>query len=291
MSRVPRRVALTVLRGDRRSNAAVLPDTGYSTALACERLGGEGSVTSVEVDSRRLDQAASALFGAGYGLNLAVADGLYGYRPFAPYDRINAALSVRAIPDSWPAQTRPGGKILTTLGGWLYGYAPVLLTVRGDGTADGPLLPGTISFMAARTQSPPALGNPAHWAALTRDAGRRAARHHPDRLDIATAEGAFGRFLAQLAVPNAQLTAVGDTAYVIDVLTGSAAAIAPSDGGPEVRQTGPVRLWDAIEETWDRWDDAGRPGPGSFRMYVEPGSQRVSHRTHAGLSFDLPLAR
>jgi protein-L-isoaspartate O-methyltransferase len=57
--------------------------TGYS-ALACERLGETGSVTSIEVDPQRLDQVATALYGNGYNPNLAVADGLYGTGPTPP---------------------------------------------------------------------------------------------------------------------------------------------------------------------------------------------------------------
>ncbi|WP_216651536.1 hypothetical protein [Actinomadura litoris] len=71
-------------------------------------------------------------------VGLAVANGLYGYWPHAPYDRIVAACSVRTVPEAWLAQTGPGGKILTPLAGWLYGYARVLLTTTG--TAEGPAL-------------------------------------------------------------------------------------------------------------------------------------------------------
>lgn len=153
--------------------------TGYSTALACERLGSAG-VTSIEVDPRRLERAASALHGCGYAPTLAVADGLYGYWPEAPFDRIVAACSFRAVPPALVAQTRPGGKILLTLSGWLYGYARVLLTVAGDGTAEGRLLGGTVSFMSARTHAAPTFGNPAHWAAEL-PGESRVARYGPER--------------------------------------------------------------------------------------------------------------
>jgi NACHT domain len=185
---------------------------------------------------------------------------------------------VRAVPEAWLAQTRPGGKILTTLSGWLYGYARVLLTVHADGTAEGPLLPGTISFMAARTQNRPEPGNPSHWAALTRSATPRPARHSPGRLEELTAEGFFGLFLAQLAAPNAQLASEGDTTHLIDVTTGSVATLTPSgpDGNGTVRQAGPLRLWDAIEAAWDAWDQADRPGPESFRMRISRGQQTIA---------------
>jgi methyltransferase of ATP-grasp peptide maturase system len=275
--------------------------TGYSTALACERLGDKGEVTSIEVDPHRLAQAAAALYGCGYSPDLAVADGLYGYWPSAPFDRIVAACSVRAIPAAWLAQTRPGGQILTTLSGWLYGYTRVLLTVTHDSTgeltAEGPLLPDTISFMAARRHERPEPGNPAHWASLTADAEPRTARHDPARLDEATSEGFFGRFLAQLAAPGAQLaientgtenTGGGYVLHLVDVTTGSAATLTPAPGGHTVRQAGPQQLWDDIEAAWDSWDQADRPGPETFRMHVHPGQQTVAHPDVAELSFMLP---
>ncbi|MGH3241126.1 MAG: ATP-grasp peptide maturase system methyltransferase [Spirillospora sp.] len=265
--------------------------TGYSTALACERVGGSGNVTSVEVDGHRLNQAAEALYACGYAPDLAVADGLYGYWPCAPYDRIVAACSVRTVPTAWLAQSRPGGKILTTLSGWLYGYARVLLTVQDDATAEGPLLPGTISFMSARVQERPEPGNPSHWASLVRDADARPVRHGPERLEDATEEGFFGRFLAQLAVPNAQLVTSSDTTCLIDVTTGSTAVLASDGGDWCVRQTGPLRLWDAVEGALDSWHQAHRPGPESFRMSIDNRRQRIHHVTATDLSFTLPSAQ
>jgi methyltransferase of ATP-grasp peptide maturase system len=262
--------------------------TGYSTALACELLGDEGEVTSIDIDPHRLDQAAAALFGDGYGPNVAVADGLYGYRPFAPYDRIVAAFSVRMVPYPWIAQTRPGGKILTTLSGWLHGYARVLLTVTSEDTAEGVLLPGTISFMPARTQAAPALGNPAHWASLARDAAPTPARHDPALLEQPGDEAFFARFLAQLAAPDTQLVSVDDNTVLVDVVTGSTAVItARASGQFTVRQSGPRQLWSAIETAWDAWDHAGRPGPETFRVHVNNAQQTITHPGATGLSFAL----
>ncbi len=250
--------------------------SGYSTALACERLGSD-AVTSVEVDPHRLEQAATALHGCGYAPDLAVADGLYGYWPSAPFDRIVAACSVRNIPAAWLAQTRPGGRILTTLGGWLYGHARVLLTANGDGTASGPLLPGTISFMAARAQEAPAFGNPAHWESLySGDASE--ARHTPERITAATGEAFFTRFLVQCTVPNAQLTAIGQTVHLVDIVSGSAATLTPHQTGTwRLSQSGPLRLWDQIEGILDAYDQAGRPAPDTFRLHVDQEGQHLRH--------------
>ncbi|MFI8848703.1 ATP-grasp peptide maturase system methyltransferase [Streptomyces sp. NPDC053499] len=249
--------------------------TGYSTALACERLGSAG-VTSIEVDAHRLETAAEALHGCGYTPTLAVADGLYGYWPEAEFDRIVAACSFRAVPPALIAQTRPCGKILLTLSGWLYGYARVLLTVDSNGTAEGRLLPGTVSFMSARTHAAPAFGNPAHWAANLPKTGRTA-RHAPERITEATEEAFHLRFLAQSAVTNAQMTTVGQTMHLVDVVTGSAATLTPDHDGWQVREGGPVRLWERIERVLDAYDAAGAPGPETFTLHVSDDDQHLQH--------------
>jgi methyltransferase of ATP-grasp peptide maturase system len=255
--------------------------TGYSTALACERLD-SGDVTSIEVDPRRLEAAADALYGCGYTPSLAVADGLYGYWPEARFDRIVAACSFRKVPPALLAQTRPGGKVLLTLSGWLYGYARVLLTVAGDGTAEGALLPGTVSFMSARTHAAPAFGNPAHWAAGLPDRPRTA-RHGPDRLTAVTEEAFHLRFLAQCAVPNAQMVTVDEVVYLVDVVSGSAATLTRLDGDWQVREGGPVRLWERIESVLSAFDAAGRPGPETFTLRVCAKGQHLGHPILPGL--------
>jgi methyltransferase of ATP-grasp peptide maturase system len=259
--------------------------TGYSTALACERLG-SADVTSIEVDPHRLAQAADALYSLGYTPTLAVADGLYGYWPEASFDRIVAACSFRTVPPALLAQVRPGGKILLTLSGWLYGYARVLLTVNGHGTAEGQLLPGTVSFMSARTHAAPAFGNPTHWAAGLPETGR-AARHSPERITAATEEAFHLRFLAQCAVPDAQMTTVGEVVHLVDVVTGSAATLTPGEGRWEVREGGPVKLWEHIEKVLSAYDEAGRAGPETFTLHAYGGGQ---HPRHPHLP-SLPLPR
>ncbi|OSC68514.1 SAM-dependent methyltransferase [Streptomyces sp. 4F] len=249
--------------------------TGYSTALACERLG-SSHVTSVEIDSDRLEAAADALYGCGYTPTLARADGLYGYWPEAWFDRIVAACSFRAVPLALLRQTRPGGKVLLPLSGWLYGSARVLLTVAEDGTAEGPLLPGTISFMSARTHAAPAYGNPADWAAGLPDIAR-STRHAPERLTAATEEAFHLRFLAQSAVPNAQMVTIGGVLHLIDVFSGSASTLTPDGATWSVREGGPLKLWAGIEQVIDAFDAAGRPGPETYTLRVDSDGQRLLH--------------
>ncbi|MFF9860363.1 ATP-grasp peptide maturase system methyltransferase [Streptomyces tendae] len=250
--------------------------TGYSTALACERLG-SSHVTSVEVDPARLRGAADALYGCGYTPTLARADGLYGYWPEAWFDRITAACSFRSVPPALLRQTRPGGKVLLPLSGWLYGNARVLLTVAGDGTAEGPLLPGTISFMPARTHAAPAYGNPADWAAGLHEERPRAALHAPKRLTATTEDAFHLRFLAQSAVPDAQMVTIDGVPHLVDVISGSAATLTPEGGDWSVRERGPVKLWARIERFIECYDAAGRPGPETFTLRVDGDGQWLLH--------------
>ncbi|RRQ79560.1 SAM-dependent methyltransferase [Streptomyces griseofuscus] len=249
--------------------------SGYSTALACERLG-SADITSLDVDPRRLETAAKALHSCGYTPTLAVADGRFGYWPEAHFDRVVAACSFRVVPPTLIAQTRPGGKILLTLSGWLYGYARVLLTVAEDGTAEGPLLPGTVSFMSARADAAPAYGNPAHWVAGLPERARPA-RYGPERIMASTTEAFQLRYLAQSAVPDAQLMSLEGIVVLVDTVSGSAASLAPGASGWDVCEAGPVRLWERVEEVLDAFDASGRPGPEMFRLHVHGGEQHLRH--------------
>jgi hypothetical protein len=71
-------------------------------------------------------------------------------------------------------------------------------------------------------------------------------------------------FLTQLAAPGTQLirstAADGEPeTYLFDIECESFAALISTDSGWKVRQGGPVAIWDVIEETVLRWQQADRP--------------------------------
>lgn len=241
--------------------------TGYSTALLCRRLG-EEHVTSIEYDENVSVQARAALGRLRMYPTLVTGDGLRGHSDGAPYDRVIATCAVRTVPSAWIEQTRPGGLLLTTIGGWLGASELALLTVHDDGTASGKLLGGQVSFKLARPQLPPPFG-----LLPDLDAGQeREAVIGADTLDDWTA-----RFVVQAAVPGAQrLTLAQDGRQehvLIDVESGSWAALREENGRWTVRQDGSVALWDVAEEQLGRWRSEGTPALEQFTITVSPDGQ------------------
>ncbi|MGA5191861.1 ATP-grasp peptide maturase system methyltransferase [Streptomyces exfoliatus] len=245
--------------------------TGYSTALLSHRLG-DDLVTSVEVDEDVSLRARAALGSAGHMPRLLVGDGLAGDLADGPYDRIMATCGVLTIPPAWLAQTRPGGQILAAVCGWMYSSELARLTVDDDGTAHGRLLSGQVSFMLARPHLPPPLG-------VLPDLGGGEERETdlaPETLDDWTT-----RFVAQLAAPRAQLVRIsldGGEAHpvLIDVDAGSWASHCRDGERWIVRQGGPDRLWDRIEEYVSRWRRDGSPDLDRFRITVTPHAQTIT---------------
>lgn len=260
--------------------------TGYSTALVCERLGSE-QVTSVEVDPAAADRARAAITAVGHEPTLINGDGLLGHLEGAPYDGLIATCSVRTVPGAWLDQVRPGGTIVTTLSGWLYGSGLVKLTVGEGATAEGRFLPGTVSFMIARPHAAPALSGVADL--LTQDTDERPAQVGPEALADWTAQ-----FVTQLALPGAQYIGMSTGGgpmldHVVDLATRSFATLLPDgDGGFLVRQGGPLRLWDAAEEAIGVWRRVGAPPQSEFGLTATPTRQRVWLGSPEGPGWDLP---
>lgn len=244
--------------------------TGFSTGLLCKRLD-EGRVTSVEYDDDVAARARTSLGHLGLYPTLLSADGLLGYAANAPYDRVVATCGVRTIPAAWIEQTRPGGMILSTIGGWLGSSELARLTVHDDGTATGPLLSGDVSFMLARPHMPPPLG-------LLPDLS--AGKEREAVLPASALDHWVSRFVVQLAVPQAQrlkMSRDGHTDDVlIDVESGSWAALYEDNGRWIVRQDGPTLLWDAVEEQLGRWHAAGTPALQQFTVSVTPDRQTIT---------------
>lgn len=235
--------------------------TGYSTALLCHHLG-DHLITSIEIDPQVAAAAATTLATLGHAPDLITGDGLTGHKDGAPYDRIIATCGVLTIPEQWIAQTRPGGQILATLSGWTHSSEQGRLTVHDDGSATGRLLGGQVSFMLAHPHQPPPLGK-----LPDTDAGTERAT----TIDAGILDDWTARFVAQTAAPATQRLHLGDRGQLlIDADAGSWALLQPSPHGWRVRQGGPDRIWDPIEDHLQRWRHDGSPALDQFRITITP---------------------
>jgi protein-L-isoaspartate O-methyltransferase len=251
--------------------------TGWSSALLAYRLG-DDAVTTVEVDPVLAERARERFDVVGIRPKAVTGDGLLGYPPRAPYDRVLVTCGLRRIPYAWVEQTRPGGVILAP---WGTDYSPqdasARLTVAGDGkSATGPFR-GPVQFMKARSQR---LAWPRHDEYVTDWPGEAASTTALTSDDLVGA--AFGGvdFVLGLLVPECAHTVhtesgrgvawfygLGDRSWAVVRWAGGTSA--------EVYQSGARRLWDEVEAAWHWWDGQGRPDVDRFGLTVSADGQRI----------------
>lgn len=95
--------------------------SGYQTAILCalvRQLGGEPSesVYSIERSATLAAQAATRLAAAGYAPQLAVGDGVAGWRDAAPFDAIVVSAAAAWLPRSLVDQLADGGRLVIPVG-------------------------------------------------------------------------------------------------------------------------------------------------------------------------------
>ncbi|MGH3621261.1 MAG: methyltransferase domain-containing protein [Sciscionella sp.] len=246
--------------------------TGYTAALLCARLG-SAQVTSIDIDPELVDLARERLAANGHTPTLAAVDGQGGYPPGAPYDRIISTCAVPTIPDAWLAQAAPGAVILTDVHGPLGGTL-ARLTVHAPGTAIGRFVPHWAGFMALR----PAV----EQVETFRPWSAEPCTESVTSLDPATlaAPGLFG-FVVQWHLPGVTLgrNLDEDGQPVLDLVADdrSRAEIArtPSPAGYRVRQYGPQRLWDRVEQAATFWNNEDQPSYERFGITATPQRQHI----------------
>ena len=197
----------------------------------------------------------------------------------AEYDRLISTCAVRYLPAAWIWQVRAGGTITAPLSGWMTATAFAHITVAEDGTAEGRFRGEELSFMFARPHARPPRAY--YRLGLGEERGTR--------IDPRLLDGRMGAFLAQLAAPSAEKMGAEDRLILLDVATGSQATTRPTDNGAwTVRQHGPLRLWDAVEQAVMTWQEAGSPTMDTFGLTATPEGQRVWLGSPDGPAWALP---
>ncbi|MFI8186481.1 hypothetical protein ACIF70_39220 [Actinacidiphila glaucinigra] len=244
--------------------------TGYNAALLSHRLG-DSHVTSVDVDPELTDAAWRRLSGAGYRPYLGTGDGAQGWPGRAPYARLIATAALRSVPAAFLQQAEVGAVIVAPIG-----YGVVRVTVTEPGHATGRYLPGSAHFMPRRSPG----------AAPAFDVAQAA---EPSETKVPPADVLDRlQFPLSIAMPgftscswrggDGELSAVG-------LWTEDGSTVVAGVSG-EVRQTGPRRLWDVVEDVDAAFD--GTPRREDFHVTISPGGQAVWYRDPDGPAWALP---
>lgn len=246
--------------------------TGWNAALLSDMVGPDGEVVSVEVDDSVAEAARDALHAAGYDPLVVTADGTLGYEPEAPYDRVIATTSVRAIPPAWLKQTRPGGVIVCPWGTDYCNGGLLRLHVHHDGSASGRV--GTnLAFMRVRNQRRGYLEPDGHeQEAADRSVTRREPREFFDMISFSRAAFTIGLRVPWCYHTLEEIDNEHRVFELHDVRSASWARVDLMRGTDafEVRQRGPRQLWDEADGAYSWWIQAGRVRPARFGLTVTP---------------------
>ncbi|MGW4382153.1 methyltransferase domain-containing protein [Kitasatospora sp. NPDC004531] len=242
--------------------------TGWNAALLAHRLG-DTFVTTVEIDPRVAAHARTRLRAAGHCPRTVCADGVHGHPDGAPYDRTIATYGLRGIPRAWIEQTRPGGLILAPFGTH-YSHADALLrlTVRADGTAEGPFL-WPVEFMKMRSQRLARPAPPPPGGAVSDTTTGQLLPAHAKFDAFPFAVGLRLRGVTHAVQPHPDGSR---TLWLYSLTTPAWSAATFRDGARThpVRQYGARRLWPEFERALTWWHHSGRPTVDRLGLTVTP---------------------
>jgi methyltransferase of ATP-grasp peptide maturase system len=234
--------------------------TGYNAGLLCARVG-SARVSTIDVDDSLAAPAEKRLASCGFRPTCAVIDGVNGFPPGAPYDRVLCTCAVPRIPLAWLEQTRPGGLIVTTLSRPL-GAGLVRITAGPDSTGSGRVLADDGRFMPLRAPQTHEVTWPTpDMTGSTRTAQLAAA--------VVSPTSPF-EFFAGLDLPDVH--AAGAANCVLLTHPDGSWVRHETDF---VVQGGPRRLWDEIEASHQKWRDLGSPRRARFGITITPTSQNL----------------
>lgn len=90
--------------------------TGYNAALMAHIVGETGQVVTIDIDDDLVEAAQAHLRRAGLDhVQVICADGGYGYKDVAPFDRIILTVGASEIAPAWWEQLKPEGRIVLPL--------------------------------------------------------------------------------------------------------------------------------------------------------------------------------
>ncbi|PKW19853.1 methyltransferase domain-containing protein [Saccharopolyspora spinosa] len=249
--------------------------TGYNAALLTHRLGAE-RVFSVDLDAEIVDPARERLASIGLRPTLVTRDGAEGLREHAPFDRIIATCSVPTVPRAWCDQLVDGGLLLVDIKAGPTAGNLVLLRRDGD-RLEGRFTDRWATFMQMRHhhEQPRSLHPPTDAGARTRTTKTPPDpwQHNREVWFLAHFTGLPNgvrhgmRFDPDTRQPTAGTITAPEGSHAFVMLEPT------PDGAWSVTESGPTRLWQAVEGAHQMWRAAGEPGWPRLGVTVEASDQ------------------
>jgi protein-L-isoaspartate(D-aspartate) O-methyltransferase len=256
--------------------------TGYNAALLAHIVGDPHKIFTVEIDTALAGRAQHILDRvSGEGITVYAGDGLHGYVPGAPYDRIIATGSYHKVPLDWLDQLQPGGMLVMNLRGHLGACAFLKIVKAGPGrAAHGTLLAGS-DFMVLRDAQYPSYRV---TDLVARFLGRPALEQRTftsTKFDPALLWDHRLEFLLQLTFPEMYFTSVHVEPIcpcLIDTATDTMLVFHPLERQGEwlVEIKGQEQLWNRVAQAYGWWVDAGGADIDGYRLDIDAfGKQHI----------------
>ncbi len=260
--------------------------TGYNAALLACIVGGPELVTTVEIDPDLARQAASRLDQVvGPGVTVHAGNGLEGYAPGAPYDRIIATGSTSVVPLPWLEQVRPGGIILMNLIGEMGACAFLKIVKNEAGLAAHGRFLSASEFMELHQA-----GQYPHRRAT--QLGRYLPRPITAQtesccavFDLALLWDRRLHFALQLAFPTMSFASVYANPMcpcLMDLASDTMLLFRPTDEERfQVEVRGDPRLWEQVLELYQQWMKGGQPEVKAYDLHIDAEGNQVVRLTPA----------
>ena len=254
--------------------------TGYNAALIAAIVGSNHQVFTVEIEADLAAQAQLRLDQVvGLGVTVHTGNGLEGYAPGAPYDRILATGSTSTVPLPWLEQVRAGGIILMNLIGQMGACAFLKIVKKEAGlAAHGRFLSGSEFMELHEVGKYPCRRASLVGQYLARPIAAQQSVTHAD-FDVSLLWDRRLDFALQLAFPQMSFA----SAYVnpmcpclIDVAADTMLLFRPTgDGQWQVEVRGDTQLLERVLTAYHQWVKLGRPDVSAYHLHIDSCGRQV----------------
>ncbi|MGB8346820.1 MAG: hypothetical protein WCD86_18170 [Ktedonobacteraceae bacterium] len=265
--------------------------TGYNAAVLAHLAGNPHLVFTIDLFPELVAKAQESLDRVvGPGVITRVANGLDGYPPAAPYDRIIATASWYRVPLSWLYQLQHDGVLVMNLKGRLGWGCFLRVTKTGQGRAAHGTITGFSDFMILQEPGSAAIGFPSlipHYVGrpINERISFSESEFNPRALDSTSLLFLLQLSFHQLYYGWIQLPAdTPPSLCLIDTVTETLLKFCSTEENWSVEIRGEVQVWQRLKQIFQHWETLGHPDITAYELEIEETGQQfvcLPHRPDA----------